>query len=385
MTTTTDAPGEPPAAPLPVAFRPGSPADRKSRFWRTVWRVHFYAGIFVIPFLVMLAVTGTLVLYEDPINDVTDHDLTYVEPQAGDPLPLDEQVARVEQAFPDFEVGGVTPPTDDGYSTMVALAVNEADVRNVYVNPYTGDLLGSKIYRDDVPGLARLIHGTILFDWKLSVPTMAGIVGDEPLTTPVDVGDLLIELMSCWAIVLVVSGLYLWWPRKREAGKALFKPRLHKKGRARWRDLHAVPGAALSVVVLFLILTGLPWSGFWGGNWNHIANELDANLRAPEATASTLAETGDVDRFGNPIPWASAEKAIPESSGGGDHHEGSSSSSSSSSSGSEPVRRSATGPARPPSRHGSTSTRWRPPPARRAWCRASAWPTPSTRRARTAR
>ena len=136
MTTTTDAPGEPPAAPLPVAFRPGSPADRKSRFWRTVWRVNFYAGIFVIPFLVMLAVTGTLVLYEDPINDVTDHDLTYVEPQAGDPLPLDEQVARVEQAFPDFEVGGVTPPTDDGYSTVVALAVNEADVRNVYVNPY---------------------------------------------------------------------------------------------------------------------------------------------------------------------------------------------------------------------------------------------------------
>jgi uncharacterized iron-regulated membrane protein len=275
----------------------------------------------VIPFVVMLAVTGTLVLYEDPINDITDHDLTFVAPQADEPLPLDEQVEAVEEAFPGFEVGGVTPPAGDDQSTMVALAVNDTDVRNVYVNPYSGELLGSKIYRDDVPGLARLIHGTILFDWKLSVPTLAGITGDGPLTTPVDVGDILVELMACWGVVLVVSGLYLWWPRKREAGKALFRPRLHMKGRARWRDLHAIPGAVLSLVVLFLIVTGLPWSGFWGGNFNHLATTWGEDAHAPTDTSSALARTGDVDRFGNPIPWASQERAIP-ASGEGDHHEG---------------------------------------------------------------
>ncbi len=127
-------------------------------------------------------------------------------------------MARVEQAFPDFEVGGVTPPTDDDYSTMVALAVNEADVRNVYVNPYTGDLLGSKVYRDDVPGLARLVHGTILFDWELSVPTMAGIMGDEPLTTPVDVGVLFPLVGVSMIVVILLDNLVIRRvPRLRSA------------------------------------------------------------------------------------------------------------------------------------------------------------------------
>ena len=56
--------------PRGLAFEPGSKKDKSSRFWRAVWRVHFYAGMAVLPFLVILAVTGTAVLYKDIINSV---------------------------------------------------------------------------------------------------------------------------------------------------------------------------------------------------------------------------------------------------------------------------------------------------------------------------
>jgi uncharacterized iron-regulated membrane protein len=283
-----------------------------------VWRIHFYAGMLVIPFLVTLAVTGTLILYEEPFNDRVDRELRLVDAsgrRVADRLPLDRQVAAARKANPDLEVGGVTPPSSLGRATMVALALGDERAREVYVNPFTGEVLGSKTYHEDVPGLARRIHGNLLFGWTVPMPTLAGVMGDGPLTARVDVGDLMVELMASWGIVLVASGLYLWWPRKRATRKALFKPRLSKKGRARWRDLHAVPGALVSVAVVFLIVTGLAWSGFWGGNWNYITEQLNSDRSGPAAPASQGVRVGDLDRFGNPVAWAAADDSVPRSAG----------------------------------------------------------------------
>lgn len=65
--------------------------------------------------------------------------------------------------------------------------------------------------------------------------------------------------------MLLVTGVFLWWPRQgRNAG--VMAPKLKAKGRGFWRELHAVPAAWNAPIIAFLILTGLPWSGFWGEN-----------------------------------------------------------------------------------------------------------------------
>lgn len=318
MTTTIDSPTR-----QQRAVAKSADADRRSRFWRTVWRIHFYAGMLVIPFLVVLAVTGTMILYEEPYNDRADRELRFVDPagrRAEDRLALDAQVDEAREAFPDLEVGGVTPPSSLRRSTMVAFALGDEGAREVYVDPFTGDVLGSKTYHGDLPGLARRIHGNLLFGWTVPMPTLAGLTGDDPLTTRVDVGDLMVEMMASWGIVLVISGLYLWWPRKPGAGKALLRPRLSKRGRARWRDLHAVPSAVLSVAVVFLVVTGLPWSGFWGGNWDYLTERLGSGQLASAAPVSETVRTGDLDRFGNPVAWAAEGEPVPASASraGGD-------------------------------------------------------------------
>ncbi|HBN52279.1 MAG TPA: hypothetical protein DD465_24620, partial [Thalassospira sp.] len=39
------------------------------------WRWHFYAGLFVLPFMILLAVTGAAYLFRDEIDDWVYSDL----------------------------------------------------------------------------------------------------------------------------------------------------------------------------------------------------------------------------------------------------------------------------------------------------------------------
>jgi uncharacterized iron-regulated membrane protein len=103
------------------------------------------------------------------------------------------------------------------------------------------------------------IRGTIDEDWRL-MNLAKGIHGGLMLGTP---GEVLVEGVACWTLVLVITGLYLWWPRgNRERGAAF--PKLRAKGRTFWRELHSVSGAWLGVWAMAIILTGLPWSAVWG-------------------------------------------------------------------------------------------------------------------------
>lgn len=79
-------------------------------------------------------------------------------------------------------------------------------------------------------------------------------------------GEYAIELVASWALVLFLTGLYLWWPRPQFAVWGFLLPRLRAQGRIFWRDLHAVPAVWFSLATLFLLSTGLLWTpaaGAW--------------------------------------------------------------------------------------------------------------------------
>ena len=75
----------------------------------------------------------------------------------------------------------------------------------------------------------------------------------------------MVELAASWAVVMILTGYYLWWPRGRRGVAGLLYPRLGARGRLLWRDLHAVAGVWVSVFTLFLLISGLPWAASWGG------------------------------------------------------------------------------------------------------------------------
>ncbi|SFJ54867.1 Uncharacterized iron-regulated membrane protein [Thermoflavimicrobium dichotomicum] len=137
---------------------------------------------------------------------------------------------------------------------------------------------------------------------KLHGELMAGTLGDR-----------LVELAACWAIILLITRIFLWWPRERKGGVfGTFLPRLNGGKRIFWRDLHAVPAFWLSLGIAFLILTGLPWSGFWGDQFQKLAT--DAGIGYPAAVwggekpESTIPSKDVAD-----VPWAAEQRPVPQS------------------------------------------------------------------------
>ena len=79
-----------------------------------------------------------------------------------------------------------------------------------------------------------------------------------------DRGSMVVELAASWTIMMILTGLYLWWPRQAQGPGGSRLSRLAAGSRIFWRDLHSVTGVWISVLVLFLLLSGLPWAKSWG-------------------------------------------------------------------------------------------------------------------------
>ena len=86
-------------------------------------------------------------------------------------------------------------------------------------------------------------------------------------------GRLLVELAASWAIVMILTGLYLWWPRGRGLAGVVW-PRLSLGGRAALRDLHVVTGFWVSGFALVLLFTALPWTDVWASGFRAVRAEM---------------------------------------------------------------------------------------------------------------
>jgi uncharacterized iron-regulated membrane protein len=111
-------------------------------------------------------------------------------------------------------------------------------------------------------------------------------------------GSVIVELAACWAIVLIITGLYLWWPRTSRGLAGVLYPRLRQGKRMFWRDVHAVTGIWISSMVLFLLVTGLPWALVWGGafkelrQWNAPPMTQDWSLSRAQERLNNIGDTG---------------------------------------------------------------------------------------------
>ncbi|HKT99815.1 MAG TPA: PepSY-associated TM helix domain-containing protein, partial [Paraburkholderia sp.] len=68
--------------------------------YRTLWRWHFYAGLFVMPFLIVLAITGTIYCFQPQIEPLLYPHRLVVAPAATPRLPADALLARARAALP---------------------------------------------------------------------------------------------------------------------------------------------------------------------------------------------------------------------------------------------------------------------------------------------
>jgi len=226
-------------------------AKQKIIDYRTFWRWHFYAGLVCIPFIIILSITGPIYLFkpqiEAAIDAKYDHLLFDGAPQSAETM-VKAAVAAVPGSR--FKAIEVRPDPHDA-ARVIVLKGN--DKIRVYVHPKSLKILKQVPESARFMEVVKTIHGE-LFAGRF--------------------GQVIVELAACWAIVMILTGLYLWWPRnaKNEAkGVAgLLYPRLNMGKRIFWRDIHAVIGIYISALALFLLLTGLPWTYVWGNAFKSV-------------------------------------------------------------------------------------------------------------------
>lgn len=221
----------------------------RSAFYRTIWRWHFYAGLFVIPFIVVLSITGALYLFKPQVERW--------EERAWHSLPTTDAVTperQVEAALagnPGAGFASYRLPERSGDAAMVHLALpGGGGMRDVFVSPQ-GQVLGSIDPEQRIMELVSRIHAQLL----LGKP-----------------GSWLVEIAASWAIVMILTGLYLWWPRGRGLAGVVW-PRLATRGRPFWRDLHAVAGFWVAGLALVLLITAMPWADVWGSTFKAVRAE----------------------------------------------------------------------------------------------------------------
>jgi len=226
--------------------------------YRALWRWHFHAGLLCIPFVLVLAITGAIYLFKPQIDAFADRgvdSLALTGHRAGAAAHIDAALA----ALPGSKLFVYEVPREPDDAVRVHLYAPDASGRIVYVHPDSLAVLKIVPHTARLTEIVRTIHGELI----------AG-----------KTGTILVELAASWAIVMLITGLYLWWPREGARFAGVLYPRARAGTRVFWRDLHSVTGIWVSAFALFLLITALPWTTVWGAGF-----EKARELAKPAGTA----------------------------------------------------------------------------------------------------
>jgi uncharacterized iron-regulated membrane protein len=215
--------------------------------YRAVWRWHFYAGLFCIPFVIVLSISGSIYLFKPQIESWIDRDYDHLAVSAHRATAAEEIRAAIA-AVPGSTLSSYEVPDGDHAAARVIVG-RESGATRVYIHPETLQVLKQVDENSRFMRVLFRLHGELL-------------MGNR--------GSAVVELAASWAIIMIVTGLYLWWPRQAKGLGGVVYPRLGRGSRVLWRDLHGVTGFWIAGLALFLLFTGLPWAKFWGDYFRNV-------------------------------------------------------------------------------------------------------------------
>jgi len=192
--------------------------------------LHLYIGLAAAFFLVCISLSGAIIAFEPELNHVFHPQLTDVTP-VGQHMNWDEFRTRVEQQSPGWKLIRFYFPDRPDRSTYVRLRnLTTHKIRHVYVNQYSGTVLGST---EDGSNWIIKVH-------DLHVNFLSGKIGNQIVTWS-----------TVCLLLLSLSGVVLWWPRR------IFRFKRGVPGARFNRELHLTVGFWSSIAMLAFAVTGL--------------------------------------------------------------------------------------------------------------------------------
>jgi len=208
--------------------------------------LHLWLGIASGIVVLIVAGTGSLLVFEDELEHTFQSSFFYVDvPPNTSRQPIDNLTAYVQRVNPKYKVQNIVVEPEADRSLVYLLRKGKGkDIKNqlyVAVNPYTGKIIES------IPGNKRFFSVVLQLHRYLCMG---------------ETGKVITGISCSIFSILIITGLILWWPR-RNSRKQRFRIKWNASfKRLNW-DLHAISGFYIHIVLLMISLTGLVWSYKW--------------------------------------------------------------------------------------------------------------------------
>ena len=251
---------------------------------KMIGKLHLWLGLASGPVVLFLGITGCILAFQREIESVTKP-YQYVQASNAPMLPP----SRIYEIATPLLPGKVAHSVSYGGRGKAAVVTFYHDDPTyyylVYVNPYTGQTLKVKNMDDD---FFRVVVNGHFYLWL----------------SP-DVGRPIVASATLVFVVMMISGIVLWWPRNKAARKQRFSVKWSAKWRRRNYDLHNVLGFYMSWVAIFIAITGLVWGFQWVSRsvyWATSGGKQAIEFYAPVSKKTDAPAAGDgavIDRIWN--------------------------------------------------------------------------------------
>lgn len=204
--------------------------------------LHRYLGLAVGLVLIIIGLTGSLLVFEKEIDRfLVSQQFGQVTPR-GDRVPIESVVETVKTAYvsqPDLKLLGINTLSDLHLPYRVFLQNSNEQRTEVFVNPYTGAVMGSRQWEQTLIGLTFRLHHELL----------AG-----------KTGTIIVGIVAFILFILSITGIVLWSGWRKLISGFKIKWNAHPK-RVNF-DIHKVAGIITAVFLALNAFTGFCWN-FW--------------------------------------------------------------------------------------------------------------------------
>lgn len=232
---------------------------KKKSIWK-LWaaKLHLWFGLGIGLLIFIISITGALYVFKDEIEnyqrkEVIYHGETNIAQKNILPLKVLEDKVN-EQVKEEFPIHWVNIPMDENRSYRFYWFEHNDKAWNyfdeypiyqvAYVNPYTGKVLQVYDEKNGFFQIVKMIHWSFLLkeSWGTYVVGIPVII----------------------FVIMLISGIILWWPKNKAARKQRFWFRW--KNIKNWKrknyDLHNIFGFYSSILALVFAITGLFYAFF---------------------------------------------------------------------------------------------------------------------------
>lgn len=272
---------------------------RKVIFW-----CHLISGVIAGIVILIMSVTGAVLALKPQILRFAESNMRTVQvPQANaQRLTTQELFAKLKEAKPNAKPTALTIQSEPSEAAVFALGRDG----NVYMNPYNGQITG-----EGAKKTAAFFR--VMEDWHRWI----GMSGDSR-----PIGKAITGFCNAAFLVLAITGLYIWMPRKfsRQSLKSITMFKAGLRGRARNFNWHNVIGFWSALVLILLTATGMVISYQWAGDLLYTLTFSEKPPAAPapptnaprpqQGAPNQQPAAAEVPNNLNQL-WARAEQQVP--------------------------------------------------------------------------